>query len=160
MQKVVKKKRGKEQWMRMRWRAHDDERWYWMKHLNKTQWKRGAPLPLGSIQNSDELSEAGCCGPVDELEEEWWTDCGYTGEDKSLCSDWSVAWLICVCVCVVGGPIIPNTAAACTNPQSISICLTSAAGNDFSLLSPCANACFLLHQQIPCVYLPVACVWV
>lgn len=40
-------------------------------------------------------------------------------------------------LCIKGGlgiPIIPKTAAACTNPQSISIWLTAAAGNDFFIL--------------------------
>lgn len=85
-------------------------------------------------------SEAGrCLNGVEErnsgrtVEEEWWTERGYTGEDKSLCPivlwfDWFV------CVCVFGDTIIPYTAAACTDPQSISICQTSAAGNEFFML--------------------------
>lgn len=117
------------EWGRMWWKEKEkNNEWEWddelmmMTHDGWNIWRRQTKngLLVSSIQNEQvhrlteyEWSEVmlfkmECSqvrGPVDRLEEEWQTACGYTNEDKSVLIDlwfqWFVRVCVWVCVCVL-----------------------------------------------------------
>lgn len=87
--------------------------WHMMDETFEGDRQKNGPL-LSSIQNEQahklteyewsevKLFKMECSqmrGPVDRLEEEWETACGYTNEDKSVLIDLWFRWFVCLCVC-------------------------------------------------------------